>query len=527
MSGFLFSWVFHAHIANGCFVCPSFVWTVSSLSETTTLKIPRSEILCSSATTRSHHSITWSVRKHIYGPFITHRQDKMKQRSLVVTVLTLLLSETVAFSTVNVPLTKTSSLSSSSSERRPFGVASCSRPSLMILHAGDEIDEDEEDDPLGKGVDSVSWLPTVSGARGEVIFQPKVNTDVELPLFPLGGIVYTPNSEHSLNIFEPRYRQLYTDILMNGSKRFVVVMSHPTQAGRFAQTGVLFELEDLKEVSEQTNDQIKYVCKHRVTGRVKISKVLNAEAWESRDTYLRVTGTIINDTDPPTPSAIANDVYGAIADVKEATQAEEDLKVAFMALIDVQHEMEENVRFTRASADDLMVGPDPNAGLWQFIRLWQSYADQRLMQRQKELQEDFQIKLQDYLKKEKGMKQSELPSVIGFQDLSPALQQEVKELQQRMAVELEPLVLESTLTMQKILEAEEHKDRCNLVRHFVDAERKRLDAKKLLRGMFTGSDSSLTTTTESALGDSSSSSDDDDASGPTGALLIDEPDAFQ
>jgi len=53
-----------------------------------------------------------------------------------------------------------------------------------------------------------------------------------------------------------------------------------------------------------------------------------------------------------------------------------------------------------------------------------------------------------------------------------------------MAVELQPLVLESTLTMQKLLEAENHEARCVLLKHFVDAERKRLATKKSLTGLF-------------------------------------------
>lgn len=89
---------------------------------------------------------------------------------------------------------------------------------------------------------------------------------------------------------------MYNDILMNGSKRFVVSMCHPSEEGRFAQVGVLFSLEELKEVSEMTEDQVKYICNHRVTGRVKLHKVLNPEAWENRDTYLKVRGTIIDDT---------------------------------------------------------------------------------------------------------------------------------------------------------------------------------------------------------------------------------------
>lgn len=209
---------------------------------------------------------------------------------------------------------------------------------------------------------------------------------------------------------------MYSDILMNGTKRFVVSMSHPTEAGRFAQTGVLFELGELKEVSEQTADRLKYVCNHKVTGRVKIHRVLNPEAWETRETYLRVEGTITDDSGSQTArqgdeEIVKNDVYGAIATAAENNPKEEKaLRDAFADLVDMQHELEEDVRFTRASVVSLAVkpgaGPD---GLWQTIRLWQSFADQRLMARQNELQRDFQEKLQDFLKNEKGFKEGELP----------------------------------------------------------------------------------------------------------------------
>ena len=79
-----------------------------------------------------------------------------------------------------------------------------------------------------------------------------------------------------------------------------------------------------------------------------------------------------------------------------------------------------------------------------------------------------------------------MPSAIGFQDLSPELQNELVELQKRMTSELEPLLLEQTLSMQKILEANDHDDRVELMRYFVDAERKRLQAKKTLKSMFGG-----------------------------------------
>lgn len=208
---------------------------------------------------------------------------------------------------------------------------------------------------------------------------------------------------------------MYTDILMNGTKRFVVVTSHPTEQGRFAQTGVLFELQDLKEVSEQTRDQIKYICNHKVTGRVTIDRILNPEAWESRETYLKVVGTVRDDSGKDSENANeeakkeGDSVYGAVA-AAAAVKEENDLRDVFKRLVDLQHELEEDVRFTKAAVNTLSVKDGPGEdGLWQTIRLWQSFVEQRLMARQNELQQEFQEKLKDFLQKEKGLKKDELP----------------------------------------------------------------------------------------------------------------------
>lgn len=429
-----------------------------------------------------------------------------------------------------------------------FGLATTSHHALhrlSVLRMTDDDDDDDYDEvegPLADGIDSVSWLPSVVDSKD--IDDPKITRDDSeiLPLFPLGGIVYTPNSEHVLNIFEPRYRQMYTDILMNGSKRFVVSMSHPTEKGRFAQMGVLFELEDLKEVSEMTADQIKYICNHKVTGRVKLHRILNPSAWTSRDTYLRVEGTIYDDSgkdesqsneEEETDEEGGDDVYAAVAaaSTPKYTKEEREVRDAFSDLVDLQHEMEEDVRFTRAAVGTLALkkgaGDD---GLWQTIKLWQSFVDQRLMARQNELQRDFQERLQEFLKKEKGVKEDEMPSAIGFQDLSAELQEEVKELQKRMGVELKPLVLESTLTMQKILEAEDHHARLKLLKFFIEAETNRLSTKKTLQGMFSGktsSDANIPPEERTDLPKPPESSSSAAENKSSSAMFFDEDDAFQ
>lgn len=112
-------------------------------------------------------------------------------------------------------------------------------------------------------------------------------------------------------------------------------------------------------------------------------------------------------------------------------------------------------------------------------------------------------------------------ATIDIKNLTPELQKDVKELQKRMATELKPLALETTLTLQKILEAKTHSQRVKTLRLFVEAESRRLKAKHLLRGMFTGSvggnkgdvvNKFSTTSTMQPINSS---------------ILIDEPDAFQ
>jgi hypothetical protein len=111
--------------------------------------------------------------------------------------------------------------------------------------------------------------------------------------------------------------------------------------------------------------------------------------------------------------------------------------------------------------------------------------------------------------------------------LSPELKKELQELQKRMAVELQPLVLESSLTMQKILEAEDHKARCRLLKYFMEAEVTRLSTKKSLQGLFSSSgrdDESTTDTSSSIPPEEMISQEKKDSKSPT---FFDEPDAFQ
>jgi hypothetical protein len=121
-------------------------------------------------------------------------------------------------------------------------------------------------------------------------------------------------------------------------------------------------------------------------------------------------------------------------------------------------------------------------------------------------------------------------SAVGFQDLSPALQNEVQQLQQRMSTELQPLVLESTLTMKKLLEAEDHTERLKLVRYFITAEKKRLNTKRALKGMFSGeSDAALEASipNEEQIPKENKLVEPEDSPISKSSIFTDDADAFQ
>ena len=133
----------------------------------------------------------------------------------------------------------------------------CARCSILLMGDPSEVD--------------VRWLDPIDPNQGDM--EPSSETATVMPIFPL-GVTYLPYTTTVLNIFEPRYRQMFNDILMNGARRFAV-LNVDSETGRFAEVGVIFYLDELKEVSEQTDDRVKYIGTHSVKGRVEIKKVLN------------------------------------------------------------------------------------------------------------------------------------------------------------------------------------------------------------------------------------------------------------
>ena len=204
-------------------------------------------------------------------------------------------------------------------------------------------------------------------------------------------------------------------------KRFVV----SNRFGRFAQMGVLFELEELKEVSEQTKHQIKYVRNHKVTiNACRSSPNFESNSMVNTRHLFACRGDELEETADDSSSEGTSSLTSSSGfDSEYVEKLASSLRDTFWDLVETQRAVEEDIRFTRASVSTLASedGPGPmglgkrsNCGKHSSINV--SCYDNK----------EFQEPLQAFLKKQSGLKEDELPSAVGSKDL----QDEVKELQQ-------------------------------------------------------------------------------------------------
>lgn len=350
------------------------------------------------------------------------------------------------------------------------------------------------------------------------------------PLFPLGSIVYLPETEHVLNIFEPRYRQMYNDILLSGSRSFAVTMVG--EDGSFAEYASIFYLDELKEVSEQTKDQVKYVCRHKVTKRVRLKKVLNPSAFRDRSTYLRVEVEEVAD-EPDTEAgggdsedsteadivelcrdmdtvvdlqnsfneeprfspklkgiftpesimagtpALTMDIQGAVSqaaiegtafDAAEAIEAEE---------AEGEAPLSETAEGGAAGGDS---GPAEEDKVWALASLWQTFASERMGEAQRKGATAIENKLLNYLTKNGTIP---VESLKGKELRIPAdLEKSVAAMTAAVKADLAERAPTLTVPYQQLMQSTSRGERVRILRRVVLDEKRRLEAKQSLKALF-------------------------------------------
>lgn len=343
----------------------------------------------------------------------------------------------------------------------------------------------------GQGIaDEIHFLPPldVSSADTDAATLDKPEGQLVLPLFPLG--TYTPETSNELSIFEPRYRAMYNDIILNGARRFVVTTTSP-ETGGLAEVGVIFYLEDLKEVSEQTGDAVKYVGKHKVLGRVRLHKVLNPAQSRLRDTYMRVLCEPLEDESESVPST---------------ADQEQQLVDAFRRVIDLQADLKEDPRFTDSLKQTLsMAQAEPQdpaealdkapaqwgasvmaQGFWTSVNLWKRLMEMRAGNKSQQMQEEMQEALVRHVEENPEIAPLLSTGRVNMEELPSSLQQQLLQIRERFQEEARTADPYGD-SFQLLLQADLHSQRLLLFGNMIDAETKRLEAKLSLRSLFSGS----------------------------------------
>mmetsp|Transcript_29335 Transcript_29335/g.54073 ORF Transcript_29335/g.54073 Transcript_29335/m.54073 type:complete len:548 (+) Transcript_29335:103-1746(+) len=351
------------------------------------------------------------------------------------------------------------------------------------------------------------------------------NGSMVLPIYPL-EITCLPFADHRLMINEKRFRDMYNDILFSGSRRFAVVREDES-TGRLAEVGVIFYLDELKDVSsigidEDTEDKSEkeYIGTHSVKGRVKLKKILNPRANATGETYLRAECEEIKDDD-----------------VEEDTNATEvELKSILSQVIDMQEKLEENPRFTKTVNLSVDKGSTLDNGLWETILLWHDFLEMRVDKKSESADVEVFGEILNYfgmnyddLKSEEDLEdlfreaiedgdfddEDDDDDVVEFQveevvgedfeddddeldfddldldeeldldDLPKPLADRVRVIQDRHEADLSAMDAHPyDLHFQAILQTTLHSQRLAIFRHLVDMERKRLAARAMLKAMF-------------------------------------------
>ncbi|KAL7561857.1 hypothetical protein ACA910_009692 [Epithemia clementina (nom. ined.)] len=221
---------------------------------------------------------------------------------------------------------------------------------------------------------------------------------LSLPFFPLTGAFYEPgsalelfsslsyvepslpgDSDVKLQIFEPRYRRLYHDLLLqhqspeeqqqqqHQQRNLVVPFAHPYDPARYATVGLLYQVTDVREVADQTRGQVQFVCEHKIHPQpVRITKILNPPMYYSRETYLQVE---------------AYHYYhrGESAGSETTTAATELSSMDQNSFPRVVQELNSMVKVGHGFADKALHAFQVQ-GVWGFVRLWCSCLQERLLQ---------------------------------------------------------------------------------------------------------------------------------------------------
>jgi len=288
-----------------------------------------------------------------------------------------------------------------------------------------------------------------------------------LPCFPLPlARAALPDMKRTINVREPRYIRMYQEMLQDGKQYFAVPRLHRSEAGvQLAECCVLFQLTDLKDAP--AGSKSRYVCKHIVSGRVRICRVLNPEVFAEDSTYLQVECRAITDEDEGAncklQERVLHDVLGNVASLYEAGGI-------MLRRYEYQRDSSGRLQLFDFGADPhlstemLMQVNAQRQNFWQLATLWQGYSDRRTIAlRQRRDRDALAMRRDD--------------------SWTPVQAVKAKQASDAQMAELEE---DTASLMQRLIQADSHSARLSLLHAAASKELERLAAAAALRNAIGG-----------------------------------------
>lgn len=282
-----------------------------------------------------------------------------------------------------------------------------------------------------------------------------------MPCFPLPlQRAALPGAKRTLNIMEARYQQMYRDLLAQGARRLVVPRYVQGPEGTYlAEAAVVFHLLEVKDAPP--GSRTRYVCQHQVLPEVvKITRVLNPEAFAKKTSYLKVECQEIEDLDPDDDLSVEEeqlrDELLQLAMLGRSIGSPPLRRYEYMSdslgrCVLVDH----GAMFPEGTINLANAGRGAN-GFWELANLWQGYCDRRAVALRQ--QHDRQLQRLRAEGRDAGGAAGELRE---------ALEEELQDHWSRNAD-----------SMQALLQMDRHSDRLALLLQLLQQESRRLRALK-------------------------------------------------
>lgn len=277
-----------------------------------------------------------------------------------------------------------------------------------------------------------------------------------LPLFTQFSDVPVPGMEIPLRIFEPRYRQMYQDLLSSyhptgnssitpSPRRFIVPFAHPHHAGQFATHGWLYEIVRVQDVADETNGRFQLVCHHVVTKPVKIHSIVNPTDFHTKFTYLRARAEIIEEGH----LIEANNVPDSGADL----QPLEDLLRQLQRKVDSSSSSLAIMTESDRLLIDRLLTALGEGSIWPVVHVWVSNLQMQILQLQVKIAAIIQLQAQNEASKQRGEQEEEVKGVKMTAEMIMSAQEPHK-------VELESMLLEVSTLVPMLLQDGSHHAQC-------------------------------------------------------------------